>query len=55
MGGMEYHIISFEHKVVNILDKVNVLIFRTLFSFTNSEDPDDVQHYAAFHPGLHWL
>ena len=21
----------------------------------NSEDPDEMQHYAAFHKGLHWL
>ena len=24
-------------------------------SFTNSVDPDDMQHYAAFHLGLHYL
>ena len=24
-------------------------------TFTNSEDPDEMQHNAAFHQGLHWL
>ena len=26
-----------------------------LFTFTNSVDPDQMQHYAAFHLGLHCL
>ena len=26
-----------------------------LFIFTNSVDPDEMQHYAAFHLGLHCL
>ena len=25
------------------------------FTFTNSEDPDEMQQYAAFHLGLHSL
>ena len=25
------------------------------FTFTNSADPDEIQHYAAFHLGLHCL
>ena len=25
------------------------------FKFTNSVDPDEMQHYAAFHLGLHCL
>ena len=24
-------------------------------TFANSEDPDEMQHYAAFHQGLHCL
>ena len=24
-------------------------------TFTNSEDPDEMQHYVAFHLGLHFL
>ena len=24
-------------------------------TFANSEDPDEMQHYAAFHRGLHCL
>ena len=33
-----------------------ILIFFCLyifFTFTNSVDPDEMQHYAAFHLGLH--
>ena len=26
-----------------------------LFTFTNSVDPDEMKHYAAFHLGLHCL
>ena len=26
-----------------------------LFTFTNSVDPDEIQHYAAFHLSLHCL
>ena len=26
-----------------------------IFTFTNSIDPDEMQHYAAFHLGLHCL
>ena len=25
------------------------------FTFTNSVDPDEMQHYAAFHLGIHCL
>ena len=28
---------------------------KDLFTFTNSVDPDEMQHYAAFHLGLHFL
>ena len=28
---------------------------RSLFTFTNCVDPDEMQHYAAFHLGLHCL
>ena len=28
---------------------------KVFFTFTNSVDPDEMQHYAAFHPGLHCL
>ena len=28
---------------------------RSLFTFTNSVDPDEMQQYAAFHLGLHLL
>ena len=26
-----------------------------IFTLTNSVDPDEMQHYAAFHQGLHCL
>ena len=33
----------------------NYCIFcpKIFFTFTNSVDPDEMQHYAAFHLGLH--
>ena len=35
----------------------NVLLFclKIFITFTNSVDPDEMQHYAAFHLGLHCL
>ena len=35
----------------------NVVFFClvSLFTFTDSADPDEMQHYAAFHLGLHCL
>ena len=39
--------------------KKNVVFFclkmHVVFTFTNSVDPDEMQHYAAFHLGLHCL
>ena len=34
------------------LKKNNIVFF---FTFTNSVDPDEMHHYAAFHLGLHCL
>ena len=28
---------------------------KIFFTFTNTVDPDEMQHYAAFHLGLHCL
>ena len=28
---------------------------KVVLILSNSEDPDEMQHYAAFHPGLHCL
>ena len=28
---------------------------KIIFTFTNSVDPNEMQHYAAFHQGLHGL
>ena len=35
----------------------NIVLFcqKICFTFTNSVDPDEMQHYAAFHRGLHCL
>ena len=35
----------------------NIVFFclKIFFTFTNCEDPDEMQHYAAFHLGLHCL
>ena len=35
----------------------NVVLFclKIIFTFTNSVEPDEMQHYAAFHLGLHCL
>ena len=33
----------------------NFIVWRSFFTFTNSDDPDEMQHDAAFHLGLHCL
>ena len=35
----------------------NIVLFclKIFFNFTNSVDPDDMQHYSAFHLGLNCL
>ena len=40
-----------------VFKKRNILFFclKIFFTFTNSVDPDEMQHYAAFHLGLHCL
>ena len=30
-------------------------VWRSFFNFKNSVDPDEMQHYAAYHLGLHCL
>ena len=37
------------------LKKNCILLSEDLFTFINSVDPDEMQHYAAFHLGLHCL
>ena len=37
------------------LKKYCILLSEYLFTFTNSVDPDEMQHFAAFHLGLHCL
>ena len=38
-----------------ILRNIVFFCLKTFFTFTNSVDPDEIQHYAAFHQGLHFL
>ena len=39
------------------LEKKYIILFRLkiFFTFTNSVGRDEMQHYAAFHLGLHYL
>ena len=37
------------------LKKIVLFCLKIFFTFTNSVDPDEMQHYAAFHMGLHCL
>ena len=39
----------------NIFEKMFYFLSEDFFTFTNSVDPDEMQHYAAFHLGLHCL
>ena len=40
----------------DIILKKNVFFcLKIFFTFTNSVDPDEMQHYAAFHLGIHCL
>ena len=34
---------------------IDLFLSKDFFTFTNSVDPDQMQHYAAFHLGLHCL
>ena len=38
-----------------IIKKSFLLSVDLFYIFTNSEDPDEMQHYSAFHLGLHCL
>ena len=42
------HIYNFQKNIVFFCLKI-------IFNFTNSVDPGEMQHYAAFHLGLHCL
>ena len=37
------------------LKKYFIFCLKTFLTFTNSVNPDEMQHYAAFHLGLHCL
>ena len=38
-----------------IFNMFSFFCLKIIFTFTNSVDPDEMQHYAAFHLGLHCL
>ena len=42
---------------LRLLFSKNIVFFclKIFFTFTNSVDPDEMQHHAAFHLGLHCL
>ena len=48
-------IIYFFCKCGNILLQVTLRILETCKQVANNEDPDEMQHNAAFHLGLHCL
>ena len=37
----------------NFLKIIVFVCFEFFFTFTKSVDPDEMQHYAAFHLGIH--
>ena len=56
------HVISLGLYIVRILGcqvmiKKNIVFFcqKIFFTFTNSVDPDEMQHFAAFYLGLPFL
>ena len=38
-----------------MFEKYSIFMSRSFFALTNSVDPDEMPHYAAFHLGLHCL
>ena len=40
---------------VRLIKNFFLFYLKIFFTFTNSVDPDEMQHYAAFHLGLHCL
>ena len=42
-------------RVVRLCYKYLFFCLKNFFTFSNSVDPDEMQHYAAFHLGLHCL
>ena len=41
--------------LMNIQNKYVIRSLNIVFIITNSADPDEIQHYAAFHLGIHCL
>ena len=42
-------------QVLNLLNYDALLSMKVVLIIANREDPDEMQHYAAFHLGLHCL
>ena len=53
----ETHIFMFGLKNVKLILLIHVVNFKTniFYTFSNSVDPNEMQHHAAFHLGLHCL
>ena len=51
----EWSIVDNEGSKVNISQKYCIVSLKIDFAIANSVDPDEMQHYAAFHLGLHCL
>ena len=49
------HSIYIECQVIIFKNNVFFFCLKILFTLTNSVDPDEMQHYAAFHLGRLWL
>ena len=41
--------------ILKIYTNIVIFCLKIFFTFTNSVGPDEMQHYAAFHLGLHCL
>ena len=53
MSDIEYSVITSD--VIKSFRCIVFFCLKILFTFKNSVDPDEMQHYAAFHLGLHCL
>ena len=50
-----YRLCSFKGCQPIIFKNIYSFYLKIFFTFENSVDPGEMQHYAAFHLGLHWL
>ena len=50
-----YSIVHIKGCLVIICENIVFFYLKIFFTFTNSEDPDEMQHHTAFHLGPHGL